>query len=214
MKTDKRNISNSLNVRAINACAKPCIEPGDVMDENFVPFPFEPLPIAEGFNKKQFQQFLNACAKTCAKPSEKFEPLPGITEESGKLPVKETHPFKFVLYTTDKIVSNRAKLLDKITPGRKTVRVEFPSGVRRRFYVYPAGDICEFWKYFLVYLTNSPSQASKAYYGKSIEDHILFILKWGQTWSEDIDRRTWETSVRRVWYYHKIATKYNDWTTC
>ena len=204
MKTDKRNISNSLN-----ACVKPCIEPG----EDFVYFPFEPFPnITEESNKKQLKQFLNECSKTCAEPSEKFEPLPDITEESGKLPVKETHSFKFVLYITDTIVSKRAKLLDEITPGRKTVRVEFPSGVRRRFYVYPAGDVCEYWKYFLVYRTNSYIQACKAYYSKSIEDHMLFILKWGQMWNEGIDRRAWEMSARRVWYWHKIATKFHDWS--
>ena len=162
-------------------------------------------------DKKQFQQFLNACSKACAKPSEKFEPSPIITEESGKLPVKETHAFKFVLYTTDKIVSKRAKLLDEITPGRKTVRVEFPSGVRRRFYVYPAGDICKYWKYFLVYRTNSPSQTSKVYHGKSIEDRILLILKWGQTWNEGTDRYAWEIAARHLWHYHQIAIKYNDW---
>lgn len=128
-------------------------------------------------DKRKINGFLKACAKACNEPSEKFEPLPNITEESGKLPVKETHAFKFVLYTTDKIVSKHANLLDEITPGRKTVRVEFPSGVRRRFYVYPAGDICEYWKYFLVYQTNSPSQASKTYCDKSIDDRILFILK-------------------------------------
>ena len=155
-------------------------------------------------DRRKINNFLKACSKACIEPSEKFEPSPNITEESGKLPVKETHPFKFVLYTTDKIVSKRAKLLDEITQGRKTVRVEFPSGVRRRFYVYPAGDVCEFWKYFLVYRTNSPSQASKAYHGKSIDDRILFILKYGQAWSEDIDRRTWEMSARYTWFYHRL----------
>ena len=180
--------------------------------EDDISFPFEPLPIKKEFDEKQFQQFLNACSKACTKSSEQVEPLPNITEESGKLPVKEMHPFKFVLYTTDKLVSKRAKFLDKITPGRKTVRVEFPSGIRRRFYVYPAGDICKYWKYFLVYRTNSPGQAFKVYQGKSIEDHILFILKWGQTWNEDIDRLTWETSARLVRHYHKIATKYYDWS--
>ena len=171
-------------------------------------------------DKIKFNNFLNACSKACIDPSVKFEPSPSITQESGKLPVKETHTFKFVLYTTDTIVSKQAKLLDEITPGRKTVRVEFPNGVRRRFYVYPAGDACEYWKYFLVYRTNSSSQAFKAYYGKSIDDsirfiakygHILFTIKWGQAWNEDVDRRTWEMSARYTWYVHKIATRYKAW---
>ena len=198
------------DISKINALAKPCIDPS----EELIPFPFEPLPIKEEFDKKQFQQFLNACSKACAKtePKEKIEPLPDITEESGKLPIEETHPFKFVFYTTDKIVSKRAKLLDKITPGRKTVRVEFTSGVRRRLYVYPAGDICKYWKYFLVYRTNSLSQANKVYIGKSVNDHIFFIIKHGLTCSETVTRLTWRDSARRVWYFHKIATKYNDWT--
>lgn len=204
MKTDKRNINNSLNARA-----KPCIDP----DEEFVPFPFEPFPgNAKESSKKQINSFLNACVKACDESSEKFEPLPDITEESGKLPVKETHAFKFVLYTTNTIASKHAKFLDEITPGRKTVRVEFPSGVRLRFYVYPAGDACKYWKYFLVYRTNSLSQAIKAYHGKSVDDRILVIIKYGNPCGENITRLTWEDSVRRIWYFHKIATKYNDWT--
>ena len=162
--------------------------------------------------KKKINSFLNACSKARAEPSEKLEPFPDITEESGKLPVKETHSFKFVLYTTDTIVSKHAKLLDEITPGRKTVRVEFPSGVRRRFYAYPAGDICEYWKYFLVYQTNSLSQAIKVYRGKSDDDRILVIIKYGNPRSENVTRLTWEDSARRIWYFRKIATKYNDWT--